>query len=40
MGQYYYRITVILRDGKKMEGLREHTSEDIGHSVFNLPAPG
>src|SRR5687768_14916394 len=29
MGKHFYRISVILRDGKKMEGIREHTSEDV-----------
>ena len=29
MAEHFYRITVILRDGKKMEGIREHTSSDV-----------
>ena len=29
MAEHFYRITVILRDGKKMEGIREHTSADV-----------
>ena len=29
MAEHFYGITVILRDGKKMEGIREYTSADV-----------